>query len=87
MENLNEDNELYTIEDGVLTFFDDFDREEIFIPKGVTRLGKRIFAGCKNITVYCGEYSKPEDWDADWDVTGGLLIKKRCRVIWGWRNK
>ncbi len=59
---------------------------EIVLPKGIKFVGKRVFSGCKNITVYCEEYSKPEGWDNNWNVTGGLFIKKRCRVVWGWKN-
>lgn len=60
--------------------------KEVIIPESVKFAGGKIFRRCKNITLYCEADEKPDGWADDWNVTGGLLKKKRCKTVWGFKR-
>lgn len=62
--------------------------ESITIPKSVTHIGDDVFAECEKLTIYCENDVKPEGWDKNFSVyrDGKPLIKKRCKVVWNYKN-
>lgn len=49
--------------------------ESVTIPESVKYVGKNIFIGCVNATIYCAAETKPPLWNANWNPSN-------CEVVW-----
>ncbi len=80
--NLYLNNELITklvIPDGVTNIdsgaFEEIDSlMEIVIPNSVISIGRKVFEGCNNLTIYCESESQPEGWDIDWNSSNRPVV-------------
>lgn len=60
--------------------------KSILIPASVITMGERIFGG-KELTVCCYANECPSGWSKYWNVLNDGMIKRRCKVVWGYNGQ